>query len=220
MFMHITYYVHIHNYYIKEKIMVMPHGHVAVTRAHAHGKDGRKPLALVTANPTTLTNSSKFIYSSTAVYSSITMASQHTFEMTVLQPLLRVHTQRAKDSRAKQTKATRCVSRDRPLCLCPSLSMMMIVYPRETPPHTRTARAQPPAAHRRRQSRPHHRRHGEHSPTARQPHSNGLCSPPKEGPGPGSALRHVDMVASLNGRRIARPCYPLPSSSPLKKISG
>jgi len=24
--------------------------------------------------------------------------------------------------------------------------------------------------------RPHHHRHGEHSPTARQPHSNGLCS--------------------------------------------
>jgi len=38
--------------------------------------------------------------------------------------------------------------------------------PRETPPHTRTARAQPPAAHRRWHSRHHHRRHGEHSPTA------------------------------------------------------
>ena len=49
--------------------------------------------------------------------------------------------------------------------------LMMIVYPRETPPHIRTARAQPSAAHRRRHSRPHHRRHGEHSPTARQPHS-------------------------------------------------
>ena len=71
-------------------------------------------------------------------------------------------------------------------------TLMMIVYPRETPPHTRAARAQPPAAHRRRHSRPYHRRHGEHSPTARQPHSNGLCSPPKEGPGPGSALRHMD----------------------------
>jgi len=70
---------------------------------------------------------------------------------------------------------------------CP-FTMMMIVYPRETPPHTRTARAQPPAGNRRWHSRPHHRRHGEHSPTARQPHSNGLCSPPKEGPGPGSAL--------------------------------
>ena len=68
----------------------------------------------------------------------------------------------------------------------------MILYPRETPPHTRTARGQPPAAHRRRHGRPHHRRHGEQSPTARQPHSNALCSPPKEGPGPGSALRHVD----------------------------
>ena len=31
----------------------------------------------------------------------------------------------------------------------------MIVYPRETPPQTRTAWAQPPAAHRRRHSRPH-----------------------------------------------------------------
>ena len=68
-------------------------------------------------------------------------------------------------------------------------AMMMIVYPRETPPHIRTARAQPPAAHRRRHSRPHHSEHGEHNPTVRQPHSNGLCSPPKEGPGPGSALR-------------------------------
>jgi len=66
------------------------------------------------------------------------------------------------------------------------------VHPRETPLHTRTARAQPPAAHRRRHSRPHRCRHGEHSPTAHQPHSNGLCSPPREGPGPGSALRHVD----------------------------
>jgi len=71
-----------------------------------------------------------------------------------------------------------------PLCMM----MMMIVYPRDTPPHTRTAPAQPPAAHHRRHSRPHHRRHGEHSPTTRQPHSNSLCSPPKEGPGPGSAL--------------------------------
>ena len=53
---------------------------------------------------------------------------------------------------------------------------MMIVYPRETFPHTRTARAQPPAAHRRRHSRLHHRRHEKHSPTARQPHSNGLSN--------------------------------------------
>jgi len=52
----------------------------------------------------------------------------------------------------------------------------MIVYPRETFPHTRTARAQPPAAHRRRHSRLHHRRHEKHSPTARQPHSNGLSN--------------------------------------------
>jgi len=43
----------------------------------------------------------------------------------------------------------------------------------------------PPAAHHRRHSRSHHHRHGEHSPTPRQPHSNGLCSLPKEGPGPG-----------------------------------
>jgi len=65
---------------------------------------------------------------------------------------------------------------------CCALHRQMIVYPRETPPHTRTARAQPPAAHRRRHSRPNHRRHGGHSPIARQPHSNDLCSPPKEGP--------------------------------------
>jgi len=76
---------------------------------------------------------------------------------------------------------------------------MMIVHPRETLPHTRSARAQPPAAHRRRHSRPHHRRHGEHSPTARQLHSNGLCSPPKEGPSPGSVLRHVDAGPSTKG---------------------
>ena len=73
------------------------------------------------------------------------------------------------------------------ICICIAVSareawasklLMMIVYPRETPPHIRTARAQPPAAHRRRHSRLHHRRHGKHSPTARQPHSNGLYSPP------------------------------------------
>jgi len=39
------------------------------------------------------------------------------------------------------------------------------------------------AAHRRRHSRPHHHRHGEHSPTARQPHSNGLCTPSQGDPG-------------------------------------
>jgi len=66
-----------------------------------------------------------------------------------------------------------------------AIKVMMIVYPRETPPQSRTARARPPAAHHRRHSRPHHRRHGVHSPTAHQPHSNGLCSPPKEDPGPG-----------------------------------
>ena len=81
----------------------------------------------------------------------------------------------------------------------PSRMPMMIVYPRKTPPHIRTARAQPAAAHRRRHSRSHHRRHEEHSPTARQPHSNGLCSPPKEGPGPGSALKHVDAGLSTKG---------------------
>jgi len=51
------------------------------------------------------------------------------------------------------------------------------------PTHTRTARSQPPAAHHRRHSRPHHRRHGEHNPTARQPHSDDICSLPKEGTG-------------------------------------
>jgi len=48
-----------------------------------------------------------------------------------------------------------------------SVRSMVIDYPRETPPHTTAARAQPPAAHRRQYSRPHHHRHGEHSPTAR-----------------------------------------------------
>jgi len=43
--------------------------------------------------------------------------------------------------------------------------------PSDTSPHQNR---QPPAAHHRRHSRPHHRRRGEHSPTARQPHSSGL----------------------------------------------
>jgi len=72
------------------------------------------------------------------------------------------------------------------------------IPPRDTSPHPDST-GQPPAAHRRRHSRPHHHRHGEHSPTARQPHSNSLCSPPKEGPGPGSALRHVDAGLSTKG---------------------
>ena len=42
--------------------------------------------------------------------------------------------------------------------------------PRDTSRHQDCA--QPPAAHRRQHSRPHHHRHGEHSPTARQPHAN------------------------------------------------
>ena len=63
------------------------------------------------------------------------------------------------------------------------------VYPRETPPHIRTARASPqrhtaagtaaPTTADTENTVP--------QPTARQPHSNGLCSPPKEGPGPGSS---------------------------------
>jgi len=63
--------------------------------------------------------------------------------------------------------------RDGQLCLVVGGNSILYIgicdddcLPRETPPHTRTARAQPPAAHRRRHSRPHHRRHGEHSPTA------------------------------------------------------
>ena len=58
-----------------------------------------------------------------------------------------------------------------------------IFMPPERPPHPGIARAQPHEAHLRRHSRPHHHRNGEHSPTARQPHSNGLCSLPKEGIG-------------------------------------
>jgi len=57
------------------------------------------------------------------------------------------------------------------------------IPPRDTSPH-QDSTGQPPAAHRRRHNRPNHRRHGEHSPTARQPHSNGLCSPPEGGPRP------------------------------------
>jgi len=74
------------------------------------------------------------------------------------------------------------------------------VYPRETPPHTRTARAQPPAARRRRHSRPHHHRHGERSPTARQLRSNGLCSPPKRGLDLGSALRLLFLSRAASSR--------------------
>ena len=43
------------------------------------------------------------------------------------------------------------------------LLLLPLLYPRETPLHTRTARAKPAAAHRRRYSRPHHHRHREHS---------------------------------------------------------
>jgi len=46
-------------------------------------------------------------------------------------------------------------------------------------------------------------RHGEHSPTARQPHSNGLCPrvDPKEGPGSGSALRHFLNPCAISTQR-------------------
>jgi len=54
------------------------------------------------------------------------------------------------------------------------------IPPRDTSPH-QDSTEQPLAAHRRRHSRPHHRTHGEHSPTACQSHSNGLCSPPNLG---------------------------------------
>ena len=92
-----------------------------------------------------------------------------------------------------------------PSCWCkvvhwarsPPVVMMMFTSERTSPHQDSTG--QPPAAHRRRHSRLHHRRHGKHSPTARQPHSNGLCSPPKEGPGPVSALRHVDAGPSTKG---------------------
>jgi len=53
-----------------------------------------------------------------------------------------------------QTTGSKTISCTGQLVLCaavttPAVSMMRIVYPRETPPHTRTARAQPSAAHRR-----------------------------------------------------------------------
>jgi len=58
--------------------------------------------------------------------------------------------------------------------------------PSGTPPPAQP----PPPPQTRRETRSH---------SARQPHSNGLCSPPKEGPGPGSALRHVDAGPSTKG---------------------
>jgi len=58
-----------------------------------------------------------------------------------------------------------------------------------TPPHQVSAGIAPSSTA---APTPPHHRHGEHSPTARQPHTNGLCSLPKEGPDPGSALWYVD----------------------------
>jgi len=56
--------------------------------------------------------------------------------------------------------------------------MMMFTPERHLPTsgqHGPAPSGTPPPAYR----RPHHRRHGKHSPTARQPYSNGLCSPPR-----------------------------------------
>jgi len=70
--------------------------------------------------------------------------------------------------------------------------MMMVYNPERHLPTSGQHGPTPSGTHRRWHSRPHHRRHGKHSPTARQPQSNGLCSPPKEGPGPGSsAITHT-----------------------------
>ena len=79
----------------------------------------------------------------------------------------------------------------------------------------RQARAHPPAAHHHRHSRPHHHRYGEHSPAARQPHSNGLCSPRKEGKGPGPALRHVDAGPSTKRSDVRI----VPNDTPAKSAS-
>ena len=67
-----------------------------------------------------------------------------------------------------------------PMCVCVCDDDDADLFTPERPPHTRTARAQSPAAHRRRYSRPHHLRQGEHSPKARHPHSMMIYSPPKD----------------------------------------
>jgi len=64
--------------------------------------------------------------------------------------------------------------------------MIMIVYPRETPPHIRTARAQPPAAHRRLPPPPPQTRETQF-PQRANPTQTAYAHPPKEGPGPGEA---------------------------------
>ena len=73
-------------------------------------------------------------------------------------------------------------------------------YPHPPPPTSPTLTQ----AHTRVNPSPHHHRHGEHSPTARQPHSNGLCLPPKEGPGPESALRHERYTAHTHWQQLQR----------------
>ena len=77
-------------------------------------------------------------------------------------------------------------------------TQLMIVCPRETPPRIGWTRCPGGLTH----SRPHHRRHGKHRPTARRPHSNGLCSPPKEGPGPGSQLHATARLHPRSQYRI------------------
>jgi len=73
------------------------------------------------------------------------------------------------------------------------VTTICLLYPRETPPHTSTARAQPPAAQRRRHSRPHHHRHEEtQSHSAPTSFKRPMLTPTWGAQALRSALRHVD----------------------------
>jgi len=110
------------------------------------------------------------------------------------------------------------------------VGQVIIVYPRETPPHIRTARASPQRHTAAGTAAPHHRRHGEHSPTARQPHSNGLCrracaAPSLRLPLAGiRALARVDtdpraLLAAAGGAVLAFDVRKLPAESPAAKAA-
>jgi len=81
----------------------------------------------------------------------------------------------------------------------------MCIPSRDTSPHQdSSARAHSPQQHTAAgTAAPSHHRDGEHSPTARRPHSTGLCSLPKEGPRPGSG-RHTHTHTTNRSSRAHR----------------
>jgi len=71
--------------------------------------------------------------------------------------------------------------------------------------NTGTARAQPPAAHRRLHSRPHHHsRHGEHSPTARQRAYTSTHRPRLRHPCPAACVVYLSLGDPVSRSRFQR----------------